>query len=340
MQTLKNEFLQVLSFGDPEKVVELEHQDLDINDLDDNAMVVEMIYAGIHPADILSIEGHYGNAKFNTEHWTPSGLGLEGVGKVIFAGKKAKFKKDQIIVPFFGTGEVGSWSKYVVVKDGMDLPKDLDMKMAAHLFVNPFSIVGMFAELEKVGSCENKWLVITAANSTLSRMAIRYGKERKAKIIGIVRKSEIVQNVEEEGCDFVLCTTKDNIDKRIMDVTEGKGADLALDAVGGELANHVINSMAIKGQVICYGLLSGLKMSLNMQKVLFRQVYIQGFNLLVWLTENQDLTKIKQTVINEMESKTFDSKVEAVYDIHDYKKALHHQAHSDHARTGKLLFSF
>jgi len=331
--------LEVHHFDDhPDKAVGLKQHDLDVNNLDDEEFVVEMIYAGIHPADIYSIQGTYDNANFNREHSVPSKLGLEGVGKVIHAGKCAKFKKGQYVLPLLPPGEVGAWSKYVVAKEAVSFPNDFDLKKGAHFYVNPFSIIGMFSELEKSGSIAGKWLIITAGTSTLGRMAINYAKEREAKVIAIIRKHDMIESVEKEGADMVFCTEKDNIVRRIMEVTDGRGADFALEAVGGNLADKVINSMAVKGHVILFGLLSGTKTTLSVETVLFRQIYIQGFNLLVWLA-TEDKTKIKNQVIEEMKKDIFDTKVEAIYDIHDYKKALDHQMHSK-GRTGKLLFSF
>ena len=342
MEILKNEFLQVHHFdSNPENAVELQHQDIKVSELKETEMVVEMIYSCIHPADIYSIQGTYDNAKFNREHITPSKLGLEGVGKVIYAGKNAKFKNDQYLLPMLPAGEMGTWSKYVVVKDGLCLPSDLDLKKGAQFFVNPFTIVGMFKELEKWGDIAGKWLIITAGTSTLGRMAIRYAKDRGAKVIAVIRKLEMVDNVKKEGADIVLCSENNNIFKNVMELTNGKGADCALDAVGGALANNVIKCMKVKGHVILYGLFSGTKMTLDVGTVLFRQIYVQGFNLMIWLTSQKDISKIKDKVLEEMKKDVFDTKVEDIYDIHDYKKALDHQLHSKHGgRTGKLLFSF
>ncbi len=338
---LKNEYLQVKEFGEPESVVELQQQDIEVDQLGSDEMVIEMEYACIHPSDIYSIQGNYDNAKFNREHITPSRLGSEGIGKVIYAGKDAKYKKGEVILPMLEPGIMGVWSKYVVAKDGLDLPKDFNLKMGAQLLVNPFTILGMFTELEKNGPIKGKWLIISAANSTLGRMSIRYAKKQGVQVIGIVRKTDIVDSVKKEGCDKVLVQGKNDLVKEIMAITKNKGVEMALDAVGGELTQQLMNCMAIKGHLIQFGILAGTSATMDFTKLLFKMVEFQGFNLVVWLaTEKSRLETTKKRVIEEMESKTFDSNVEAVYDIHDFKKAFHHQLHSETGRTGKLLFSF
>jgi NADPH:quinone reductase-like Zn-dependent oxidoreductase len=62
--------------------------------------------------------------------------------------------------------------------------------------VNPVTVVGL---LEVAAVSQGKFLLVTAAGSTLSRMLIQMAKAKGVKTIGVVRRQEQVQEILDIG---------------------------------------------------------------------------------------------------------------------------------------------
>lgn len=63
--------------------------------------------------------------------------------------------------------------------------------------------------------------------------------------------------------------TGENIAERVHDITGGKGAYAAIDAVGGELTQKLVEAVRPRGQTLIYGAMSGLTFTAGIPDVLF-----------------------------------------------------------------------
>lgn len=64
------------------------------------------------------------------------------------------------------------------------------------LQINPVTVVGLY---EEAAVPQGKYLLVTAAGSSLARMLIRYAKSQGTKVIGTVRRKEQVQEIKDLG---------------------------------------------------------------------------------------------------------------------------------------------
>src|SRR6266568_1370265 len=158
--------------------------------------LVRMEYAPIDYSDLLLANGTY-----LLRPKLPSVIGGEGAGIVEALGSGVTSVKvgDRVTIPF-GTF---TWSEKVLAPaEGLFVvPLSIDAKTAAMLNINPTTAVLLLSEFAKLKLKD--WIVINAANSQIARCIIAIAKSRDLKVAGIVRRAELIPEVEKLGADFV-----------------------------------------------------------------------------------------------------------------------------------------
>jgi len=82
-------------------------------------------------------------------------------------------------------------------------------------------------------------------------------KSRDLKVVGIVRRSELIPEIEKLGVDFVGVESPD-LPKQIQIATGGTPISLGLDAVGGPATATMASVLSSGAHLVSYAWLSGL----------------------------------------------------------------------------------
>src|SRR5216683_1658798 len=161
-----------------------------------NEALVRMEYAPIAYSDLLLATGVY-----LLKPKLPSVIGGEGAGIVeaVGPGVTSVSVGDRVTIPF-GTF---TWSEKVLAPaQGLFVvPPSVDAKTASMLNINPTTAVLLLSEFVNLNSKD--WIVLNAANSQIARCLIAIAKSRGLNIAGIVRRPELIPEVEALGVDFV-----------------------------------------------------------------------------------------------------------------------------------------
>ncbi|KAH8959048.1 hypothetical protein BDL97_06G060800 [Sphagnum fallax] len=220
-------------------------------------VVVRIILRPLNPTDLLSYRfERYAHAKPGS--FTPES---EGVGIVNDVGEGVTtVVKGQRVVPFLGLeylrkGE-GTWQDYVSVRAELVwvVPDSISDVAAAQFVVNPWTVHGLLSDLKIP---KGEYVLQTAAGSTLGRQLIKLAKHWGIKTINVVRRKEQKAELKALGADEVISTSDKDVVTRVKEITGGKLAYGALDAVAGEFTKQVLASVRDGGQVFIYGVLEG-----------------------------------------------------------------------------------
>jgi NADPH:quinone reductase-like Zn-dependent oxidoreductase len=82
------------------------------------------------------------------------------------------------------------------------LPEDADPRQLAMVSINPPSahlLIEKFLELR-----QGDWIAMNAANSSIARWIIGFAKQKGLRILGLVRRPEVLNEVRAAGCDLSL----------------------------------------------------------------------------------------------------------------------------------------
>src|SRR3984957_5446922 len=288
--------------------------------------LVRMEYAPIAYSDLLLANGVYLlNPKL------PSIIGGEGAGIVEAIGPGVTSVKvgDRVTIPF-GTF---TWSEKVLAPAlGLFVvPPPIDAKTASMLNINPTTAVLLLNEFVKLKPKD--WIVLNAANSQVARCLIAIAKSRSLNVVGIVRRSELVPQIEKLGVDFVGVESPE-LSKQIRVATGGMPISLGLDAIGGPASATIAGVLSLGAHFVSYAWLSGLPIHVPQGDLIGKRLNIQGF----WMYYEEYLPKMRAALTEATKvvaSGKLSLSITATYKPSQIKEAIEHSE-----RGGKVLLDF
>src|SRR5713226_1424821 len=288
--------------------------------------LVRMEYAPIDYSDLLLANGVYFlNPKL------PSVIGGEGAGIVeaIGPGVTSVNVGDRVTIPF-GTF---TWSEKVLAPaEGLFVvPTSIDARTASTLNINPTTAVLLLSEFVKLKPKD--WIVINAANSQIARCLIAIAKARDLKIAAIVRRSELIPEVEELGADFAGVESPD-LPKQIQIATGGMPISLGLDADGGPATATMASVLSPGAHLVIYAWLSGAPIQVSQGDLIVKRLSIHGF----WMYYEEFLPKMRAALAEATKvvaSGRLTLPITTTYKPSQIKEAIEHSQ-----RGGKILWDF
>jgi len=240
----------------------------------------------INPADILFITGFYNNSVGDQiAQGKPQTVGSEGAGVISAVGVGVtKFKVGQRVYVAANFPNTRTYSEYCDAPEAdsfiVPLPDAVDFGSGCQLFINPLTALGFLADLKGHGLVAGDYYVVTAANSALIKILLQISQKRGDgyKAIGIVRRESQKQEVLDLGAAEVIVSENEDITKRILEITGGKGVAVAYDAVGGgPITSSVADAIGNKGVLYIYGLLDPSPLTFNVGRYVFSDASLRGW---------------------------------------------------------------
>jgi len=288
--------------------------------------LVRMEYAPIAYSDLLLAEGVY-----LLHPNLPSVIGGEGAGIVEAIGPGVTSVKvgDRVTIPF-GTF---TWSEKVLAPaQGLFVvPPSVDARTASMLNINPTTAVLLLSEFVKLKPKD--WIVLNAANSQIARCLIAIAKSRKLNIAGIVRRPELIPEVEKLGADFVGVESPE-LPKQTRMATGGMPISLGLDAVGGPATATLASILSPKAHLVIYAWLSGSPIQVGQGDLIVKRLNVHGF----WMYYDEYLPKIPAALAEATKvvaSGKLTLPITATYKPSQIREAIEHSL-----RGGKVLLDF
>ena len=294
-----------------------------------NEVLVKVLAAPVNPADLNAIEG-----KYPGRPEVPATPGMEGVGAVIDAGAQVRSIKagDRVLLPH----HIGTWREALVANPDelLPIPQDIDILQAAMLKINPLTawrLLHDYVELKP-----GDWLIQNAANSGAGRAVIQIARERSYKTVNVVRRHELIDELRQEGGDVVLLDD-DSLREAVKSATGRAPIRLGLNAVGGDSALRLMNTLAPGATMVTYGAMSLQPLKVPNGLLIFKDLRLRG----IWINKWYDQASAEERLaafnpLFDMARRgTLKSKIEKTYPLREVKAAVAHAMQTK--RSGKIL---
>ena len=212
----------------------------------------------------------------------PAGLGYEAAGIVDAVGNDVTgLAVGDVVstIPAFSQndyctyGEVILAPDYAVVKH----PKSLSFAEAASIWMMFVTAYGALIDDAKVA--KGDFVIIPAASSSVGLAAIQLANHAGATPVALTRTSQKRKALLEAGAVHVIATKEQDLVAEVKRITDGKGARVAFDPVGGETFPKLIAALAPGGTVYLYGALSETPTTLPVLDMILRMPVVKGYNL-------------------------------------------------------------
>ncbi|MCH2083496.1 MAG: NADPH:quinone oxidoreductase family protein [Saprospiraceae bacterium] len=211
---------------------------------------IQVRACGLNFPDTLIIQGKY---QFKPDFPFSPGSDIAGVVTEVGDGVK-NFKVGDEAVAMIGWG---GFREEVVAAAKVCFPKppNMDFSMAASFMMTYGTSYHALKDRGRLK--EGETLLVLGASGGVGLTAVELGKKMGAKVIAAASTAEKLALCKAYGADEVINYTEENIKERVKELTEGNGANVIYDPVGGVQTELALRAIAWKGRYLVVGFAAG-----------------------------------------------------------------------------------
>ncbi|MYM63081.1 NAD(P)H-quinone oxidoreductase [Pseudomaricurvus sp. HS19] len=235
-------------------------------------VVIRVAFAGVNRPDVLQRQGGYP---------APPGaspvLGLEVSGQVcaVGAGVTAFSVGDRVCALTNG----GGYAEQVAVAASqcLPVPEGLSLQQAAAIPETFFTVWSNVFERGRLQPGET--LLIHGGASGIGTTAIQMARVMGARVIVTASSRTKCDACSELGADLAINYSTHDFVEEVKSFTDGRGADVILDMVGGDYIARNLKTAAVEGRIINIAYLRGSKVEINLMPVMLKRLTLTGSTL-------------------------------------------------------------
>src|SRR6478672_3741311 len=236
-------------------------------------ILVKVGAAGVNRPDVAQRSGAYP---------PPPGAsdlpGLEIAGEVVALGAGAAKHKlgDKVMSLVAG----GGYAQYCIAQDAqaMAVPPSLSIQEAGAI---PETLMTVWHNVFERGALKpGETLLVHGGSSGIGTMAIQLAKAFGCKVIVTVGSKDKADACVKLGADRAINYKSEDFVTEVKNATDGVGAHVILDMVGGDYIERNYDAAAIEGRVVQIAFLAGTpKASANFAKLMVKRLHHTGSTL-------------------------------------------------------------
>ena len=262
-------YIDVPSYGEPEVMRVVEGPDPKPNE---GEVLIEVEAAGVSRADSMQRRGLYPPPKDASPI-----LGLEVSGTIVQLGKSVAGVKEGDRVVALCNG--GGYAELVSVPVGqvLPLPADWSFVEGATLPENAFTVydnVFTRARLQR-----GELLLVHGGTSGIGTTAIMFARALGSRTIATAGSDAKCQALLGLGAEFTINYRTTDFVEAVKGFTDGRGADVILDIVGGDYLNRDLRALALDGRIACIAHAGGNESTIDLNYLFGRRGTIIGSSL-------------------------------------------------------------
>ncbi len=214
-------------------------------------VLIRVKATAVNYADSIMVAGRY-----QTKPPLPFSPGLETAGLVAASGREVSTLKpgDRVmaVLAYGGLAEfaVAPATETYVIPHGMSF---------AEAGAFPIAYISSHVAIRWQGRLEaGETLLVLGAAGGVGLAAVEIGKAMGARVIAAASTPEKLAVAVEHGADATVDYSTGQLTDRVMALTEGRGADVCFDPVGGSLFDAALSSLGWGGRILLVGFVAGV----------------------------------------------------------------------------------
>jgi NADPH2:quinone reductase len=291
-------------------------------------VLVKVAAAGINFADLAQRQGAY-----LTRTRTPTTLGFEFAGTVEALGPGVSSPAVGTRVVAFGDG---GYAEYAIapITSVVPIPPNLDFVHAAAVPVQGITAYQLLRESARIEPGES--VLVHAAAGGVGTLAVQLAKLMGAgTVVGTASNSSKLELVRRLGADAASNYTEADWVEQVKNATGGKGADIILEMVGGEIAEQSLQCLAPYGRMVIYGAASGQIAQFTGIQLMYKNQAIIGYWLTAQLSRTHRIAMAMMEIMQYLASGKLEIIVGQTFPLTEAAAA--HRAIADRKTVGKVV---
>jgi putative PIG3 family NAD(P)H quinone oxidoreductase len=243
-------------------------------------VLVRVVAAGVNRPDVLQRQGHYPPPQGTTD--IP---GLEVAGEIVRVGAEVKefAVGDQVCALVAG----GGYAQYVAVPvvQCLPLPATVTVEEAAAMPETYFTVY--LNAFLRAGLKPGETFLVHGGSSGIGTTAILLGKAFNTRVIITAGTAEKCAACLALGADYAINYKEEDFVAATLRLTDGNGADVILDMVGGSYVPRNIAAAATNGRLAIIATLGGPKADVDLRVLMSKRLTITASTLRAQPVENK-----------------------------------------------------
>lgn len=263
-------------------------------------VLVRVHAIGVNYPDILVIAG-----KYQILPPLPFVPGKDAAGTVLAVGAQVTRCRpgERVMV----TQEAGCYAEQVIASedDCYPMPAEVSFEQAAALGL--VYQTAYFALMERADYRNGETVLVNGATGGVGLAAIQLAKCHGARVLAGVRSDEQATLARDNGADHVIDLSvpnlRDALREQVHALTDGRGADIILDPVGGDVFDASLRALAWCGRLVVIGFASGRIAQIKANYLLVKNIAVSGLQWSDYRTRDPDKVRAVQRELFEKVAK-------------------------------------
>ena len=320
--------MTVVVVNEPGGLENIRIENRDIPQPGPGKILVKVAYCGCNWADTQMREGIYPH---KTDY--PLILGLEIAGEIIDVGPNVShLKRGQRVTTLV---EGGGYAQFCIADAGLAtlVPEGFSLASAAAYPVQGLTAYHMLYTVSRISAGD--WVLVHASGGGVglfvTQLAIRAG----AKVIGTVGTAGKEKTPLAYGATSVINLKDGNFVEQVLDLTEGKGVDLAIDSLGATTLDKTFDAVRMLGHIINIGEAEGKPIENIRQKCLVRSQTFTRFHLGHVIGFPELWQEGNHFILNALQAGWLNPTIVETFSLKEARNM--HEAIENRTNSGKLL---
>jgi NADPH2:quinone reductase len=188
----------------------------------------------------------------------PNGIGVEAAGVVVAVGEGVSNVAAGDRVTYTGfVNTLGAYSteRLVPAAPLIKLPANIACETAAAMTMRGLTSAYLMRRIWPLKAGDT--ILLHAAAGGVGLIVSQWAKLLGLTVIGTVSTEAKAEIARKHGCDHVIQYTREDVAKRVRELTGGAGVAVAYDSVGKDTFAGSIDSLKRRGLLVCVGTASG-----------------------------------------------------------------------------------
>jgi NADPH2:quinone reductase len=295
-------------------------------------ILVKVAAAGVNRPDVMQRKGLYP---------PPPGAsdipGLEIAGHVAAVGPDAKRWKPGDAVMALVSG--GGYAQYCIAHESHALPVP-----PGHSLVDAGAIPETFFTVwhnvfERGGLKPGETLLVHGGSSGIGTTAIQLAKAFGARVITTAGSAEKCDACRKLGADLAIDYRTEDFVALTKSATEGRGADVILDMVGGDYIERNYEAAGVDARIVQIGFQGSPKATVNFTRLMLKRLHHTGSTLRSRSTQDKAAIArgIEQQVLPLLAAGRVKAVIDSTFPLARASKA--HARMESSAHIGKIVLT-
>lgn len=244
-------------------------------------VLIDVRAAGVSFPDLLLTKGQY-----QMKPPLPFVPGVEVAGVVRSAPAATGLKAGDRVMAFT---MLGGWADVVAAPPGMTfrVPEGWSFEAAAGMVMNYHTAYFALHRRGRLKAAET--VLVHGAAGGVGTAAIQVARGAGARVFAVVSSEEKAEVARSAGADKAFLASGDWV-SRVRDATKGRGVDVVMDPVGGDIFDLSLKCLAPEGRLLVVGFAGGRIPEVKVNRLLLKNVDVVGVAWGAFIMQEPQLT--------------------------------------------------